>query len=274
MRSIDTVILTTLDEFKQLSKIETRFIGLQDFAVFYAPDLLPVEFYTGQTKSRDAFNLMYIESKGLTGVLSMRIYTPELLRENKTGECHKLIIEADSEVFILRSSGQLIDKQQTLTVFDLPLNLTSKLKNASIANMKIGFSNETIVCQLSQEHLIIFKAFEEYCFGSMDTAATQIKGIEKIGLYDFNNEDSISRKVLETKAITLLHIDKIAEAREVYQKELKLSVLDSLNAIKEIMNKMGKSETLKRHDSQENKSALVFIVFLAILIYIIYQYLK
>jgi hypothetical protein len=119
-----------------------------------------------EMRDLDFFDLMYVETEGGAGVMVIRVISDFL----KTGQWPNwydswpMII--DGERVALKSTT-IPDFQSNyeLRVYELPVDVFSKLCNAKEVRYSLRGQSRKTEGAFSSKHMLLFKAFQEYCFG-------------------------------------------------------------------------------------------------------------
>jgi hypothetical protein len=194
-------ITTEKDDFTGLKKITTPLIDLTNFKIYDSILSMTLDRLSdgfGVSKGRNAFELFYAESEEGQGAMAIRIYSL-LARSNEWpswNDSWPLIIDGQRASLESTSKNQF-ENSTEFKVYNLPVDLFNKLCNAKEVKFSLRGQNEQIEGKLTDQHILIFKVFEQFCFG----------------------DESEGHKIIETLNMSLPKDDEVSETSDDGEKE-------------------------------------------------------
>lgn len=157
------------DEFTGLKKISSKFINFSKFKIYDSMFAITMDRISVASVFYDlnAFDLLYAEAEDGQGGIYIRIYTLLSERNNfpRWDDIWPFII--DGEKTSLQSSlAAQYETHHEFKIYNLPIDMLTKISNAKEVKYSLRGENKKVEGVFSNEHLLIFKAFEEYCFGN------------------------------------------------------------------------------------------------------------
>ena len=268
------------DEFTGLRTIRTKLIGLTKFQLFSGS----IEFYLlGQSHNIfDSIELIYLEQEDGQGIVTIRVLslvgTLGYSEWPHWNDSFPFII--DGERISLNSEiKNTFESRHEIKLYDLPVDIFSKICNANEVKFSLRGKNARVEGVFTEEHIKIFKAFEQYCFGD-ETEANRII-IEIIQNLKVSNADTADDSETQTKQLSqeeieevekkvvdLLKVNKISDANFLYSSNLGCDIETAKNKVIEIANKNGLYSAILKQLKKNQVIALCFYVpILSLLIY-------
>jgi hypothetical protein len=182
------------DEFTGLRKINTSFIGFSKFISYDGPSEIYLKFMTDKTGVSDAFDLMYLETENGQGSIIIRVCSSVAKFSGNTTWPHwddLWPMIADGErISVLSNTVNSFETNYELKIYELPIDVFNKICNAKELKYSLRGREKKLEGVLSQNHINLFKAFEQYCFGSEDEGKKIIESLGGINTSGNSNADS------------------------------------------------------------------------------------
>jgi hypothetical protein len=272
-------ITTEKDDFTGLRSINTNFFGLNDLLTFSGPTEIYLDFLKKQNsgiKSNviDAIDLMYIEHENGKGNVVIRVVSAigKYLRNTEWphwDDNWPMIIDGE-RININSSSTNSFETSYELKVYDLPIDIFSKICNSKETKYSLRGRSSKVEGVFSEKHLEIFRVFEQYCFGDESGAEKKLKEINKIlpasGESDFT--DAIPTKKLtpeeiekhENKTTELIKEKKVNDAIKYYASNFSISDENAKIKIKELAEKNGLASIITANTRKNSIIGLIFYI--------------
>ena len=171
------------DDFTGLRKINSEFYGLTKFISFDGPSDIYIKYMLNNTGISDAFDLLYLESESGQGNMLIRVCSAVGEHSGNTewpnwDDSWPMLVDGE-RVSLESSSTNTFEDNYELKVYDLPIDVFSKLINAKEIKFSLRGRNNKIEGTLMETHQVIFKAFEQYCFGDESEGKKLIESTKK-----------------------------------------------------------------------------------------------
>ena len=282
------VITIEKDEFTGLKKISTKFINFSKFKIYDSMFAMTMDRINVASVFYDlnAFDLLYAEAEDGQGAMYIRIYTLLSERNNfpRWDDIWPFII--DGEKTSLQSSlAAQYETHHEFKIYNLPIDMLTKISNAKEVKYSLRGENKKVEGVFSNEHLLIFKAFEEYCFGNEADGGKILDSINSAFLSEKEEEEEsttykdnkiITPKELsdeerlthDKKVLELIENKKIGDAITYYAANFGFSEADSKLRVKEIADKNGFGSNYKKY---ETKSSIIGFVIIAVVVFVLFK---
>ena len=157
------------DDFTGLKKINSAFYGLKAFMSFDGPSDIYLRYMRDKTGISDAFDLLYLETENGQGAACIRVCSSVAKYSGNQEWPHwndewPMIIDGE-RLSLSSKSTNSFETEHELKVYDLPIDIFSKICNANEVKFSLRGRNNKIEGVFSTQHITLFKAFEQYCFG-------------------------------------------------------------------------------------------------------------
>lgn len=157
------------DDFTGLKKINSAFYGLKAFMSFDGPSDIYLRYMRDKTGISDAFDLLYLETENGQGTVCIRVCSSVAKFSGNQEWPHwndewPMIIDGE-RLSLSSKSTNSFETEYELKVYDLPIDIFSKICNANEVKFSLRGRNNKIEGVFSTQHITLFKAFEQYCFG-------------------------------------------------------------------------------------------------------------
>jgi hypothetical protein len=178
------------DNFTGLRKINSSFYGLNSFISFEGPSDIYLRYMRDKTGISDAFDLLYLESENGQGIIAMRVCSSVAKYSGNTNWPHwedswPMIVDGE-RISLNSSSINTFETDFELKVYNIPIDVFNKICNANEIKFSLRGRNKKIEGVLLQQHQILFKSFEQYCFGDENEGK---KLLESIGTVAVDKND-------------------------------------------------------------------------------------
>jgi hypothetical protein len=184
------------DDFTGLKKINSAFYGLKAFMSFDGPSSVAYRYMIEKTGVSDVFDLLYVETENGQGNLVIRIcstidrakYSVSSLNSEWPHWNDEWPMIIDGERLSLSStSTNSFETDYELKVYNLPIDIFAKICNANEVKFSLRGRNNKIEGAFIAQHITLFKAFEQYCFGDENEGK---KLLESIGSFVSSSNSS------------------------------------------------------------------------------------
>ena len=178
------------DDFTGLKTINSKLVDLSNFKIYdtimsMTMDRLNDGF--GVLKGRDAFNLIYIESENGQGAVAIRIYSLLAVKSEFPYWNDDWPFIIDGERASIKSKiANKFEEYNEIKIYELPIDILGKISNAKEVKYSLRGQNNKVEGTLENQHLLIFKAFEQYCFGDENEGK---KLLDSIGSFVSNTNN-------------------------------------------------------------------------------------
>jgi hypothetical protein len=270
------------DDFTGLRKINSSFYGFDKFISFDGPTDIYLRYMRDNTGISDAFDLLYLELENGQGSIVIRVCSSVAKYSGNTEYPHwsdnwPMIVDGE-RVSLNSSSIYSFERDYELKVYDLPIDIFNKLCNAKEIKFSLRGRNKKIEGVFSNEHQIIMKAFEQYCFGDENEGKKLLESVES-SIIQNNNENQSENQIItnmsdeeksthEKKIIELLQNNKLSDANAYYASNFGCDSDIAKKNVIEIANKNGLfSVILKQRKRNQRVALLFYIPILCLLIY-------
>jgi Zn finger protein HypA/HybF involved in hydrogenase expression len=287
-----------VDEFTGLKKITTQLISLQKFKV-YKNDIISSLDRINDSDSIIMFDLVYAEAENGQGVMAIRIDSTLKSSNGWYDWQDEWPFIIDGERVSLVSKTQNEYKQWSeYKIYELTTDILYKISNAKELKYSLRGKNRKVDGILSNEHQIVFKAFEKYCFGDEGEANSLIASIQNTiieeekkdyNCYNCKSTNRVANKndnfncykcgksntiikpknlndeeklIHEKKVIELLNDKKIDDAVKYYSANFGLTAANSLIKIKELAEKNGSYSVYSNYMNRKPRKNLIIGLFI------------
>lgn len=172
------------DDFTGLRKINSSFYGLNLFLAFQGPSDIYLRYMRDKTGVSDAFDLIYLERENGQGNIALRVCS-SVAKYSGNNEWPRwedswpMIIDGE-RISLTSTTLNSIETNYELKIYELPIDIFSKICNAKEIKFSLRGRNKKIEGVFTQQHLTLFKAFEQYCFGDENEGKKLLESIGSI----------------------------------------------------------------------------------------------
>lgn len=172
------------DDFTGLKKITSKLIGLSNFKIFDSIISMQLDKLNdgfGVKKGINAFDLVYVEAENGQGTMAIRILSSLAGRNEWPNWNDEWPFIIDGERASLNSN--IVNNFETyseLKIYELPIDVLSKISNANEVKFSLRGENDKVEGAFVNQHLLIFKSFEQYCFGDENEGKKILESIDSI----------------------------------------------------------------------------------------------
>jgi hypothetical protein len=179
------------DDFTGLKKINSAFYGLKAFMSFDGPSDIYLRYMRDKTGISDAFDLLYLETENGQGNVCIRVCSSVAKFSGNQEWPHwndewPMIVDGE-RLSLTSKSTNSFETDYELKVYDLPIDVFSKICNAKEVKFSLRGRNNKIEGAFITQHITLFKAFEQYCFGDENEGK---KLLESIGSFVSSSNSS------------------------------------------------------------------------------------
>lgn len=178
------------DDFTGLKKINSAFYGLKAFMSFDGPSDIYLRYMRDKTGISDAFDLLYLETENGQGNVCVRVCSSVAKFSGNQDWPHwndewPMIIDGE-RLSLSSTSTNSFETDYELKVYNLPIDIFSKICNGKEVKFSLRGRNNKIEGVFTSQHITLFKAFEQYCFGDENEGK---KLLESIGSFVNNTNN-------------------------------------------------------------------------------------
>jgi hypothetical protein len=178
------------DDFTGLKKINSAFYGLKAFMSFDGPSDIYLRYMRDKTGISDAFDLLYLETENGQGNVCVRVCSSVAKFSGNQDWPHwndewPMIIDGE-RLSLSSTSTNSFETDYELKVYNLPIDIFSKICNGKEVKFSLRGRNNKIEGVFTSQHITLFKAFEQYCFGDENQGK---KLLESIGSFVNNTNN-------------------------------------------------------------------------------------
>jgi hypothetical protein len=179
------------DDFTGLKKINSAFYGLKAFMSFDGPSDIYLRYMRDKTGISDAFDLLYLETENGQGNVCIRVCSSVAKFSGNQEWPHwndewPMIVDGE-RLSLTSTSINSFETDYELKVYNLPIDIFAKICNANEVKFSLRGRNNKIEGAFTAQHLTLFKAFEQYCFGDENEGK---KLLDSIGSFVSNSDSS------------------------------------------------------------------------------------
>jgi hypothetical protein len=261
------------DDFTGLKTINSKFYGLNQLMAFDGPSDMYLRYMTDKTGISDAFDLLYLESENGQGKITIRVCSSVAKFSGNKDWPHwddnwPMIIDGE-RLSLTSATINSFETNYELKAYDLPIDIFSKICNAKEIKFSLRGRNNKIEGVFTPQHQIIFRAFEQYCFGDENEGKKLLESISSFvsSSNSSNNQNVIVRpKELtdeernnhENKVVDLIKEKKIEDAIKYYASNFELAEDTSRLKVKELAERNGLASIITANN---RKNAIIGLIF-------------
>lgn len=179
------------DDFTGLKKINSAFYGLKAFISFDGPTDIYLRYMRDKTGISDAFDLLYLETENGQGNVCIRVCSSVAKYSGNQEWPHwddefPMIVDGE-RLSLTSTTTNSFETEYEVKVYNLPIDIFSKICNAKEVKFSLRGRKNKIEGVLTAQHVTLFKAFEQYCFGDENEGK---KLLESIGSFISSSNSS------------------------------------------------------------------------------------
>jgi hypothetical protein len=270
------------DDFTGLKEINSKFYGLNHFIAFEGPSDMYLRYMTDKTGISDAFDLLYLETENGQGNMSLRVCSSVAKYSGNKDWPHwddnlLMIVDGD-RVGLTSTSINSFETNYELKVYNLPVDIFSKICNAKEIKFSLRGRNNKIEGFFTPQHQILFRAFEQYCFGDENEGKKYLDSISEHAIPQNNMETAETNAItlseeeitkLEKKVLDLLQDNKVLDAIKYYAANFGIAEDIAIAKVKELAEKNGLASKLTSYNRKKALTSLsVFIPLFLLSFYV------
>ena len=260
------------DDFTGLKKINSAFYGLKAFISFdgpSGPSDIYLRYMRDKTGISDAFDLLYLETENGQGNVCVRVCSSVAKFSGNQEWPHwndewPMIIDGE-RLSLSSTSTNSFETDYELKVYNLPIDIFSKICNSKEVKFSLRGRNNKIEGVFTSQHITLFRAFEQYCFGDENEGKKLLESISSI-VSNINNQNQgdttntiLRPKELsdeertnhENKVVDLIKEKKIEDAIKYYASNFGFTEDASKVKVKELADKNGMASVYKKYDNKQ-----------------------
>jgi hypothetical protein len=177
----------------------------------------------------------------------------------------------DGERVTLNSdSSNTFENKFELKLYNLPVDVFNKICNAKEVKFSLRGKNGKVEGEFNQEHLKVFQAFEQYCFGDEKEGEKLLETIKEPVIpkstEDISEDENVikmsdeEKSTHEKKIIELLQNNKVSDANVYYASNFGCDNDAAKKNVIEIANKNGLYSVILKLKKRNHRMALLLYV--------------
>jgi hypothetical protein len=270
------------DEFTGFRTIKSNMIGLTNFCAF--SNVSTFYLLASAYKISDVIDLIYIEHEEGQGIISIRVISVIDKYFGYTEwpnwkDSWPMIIDGE-RVTLNSESSNTFENKFELKLYNLPVDVFNKICNAKEVKFSLRGINVKVEGEFNHEHLKVFQAFEQYCFGDEKEGEKLLETIKEPVIpkniedtpedENVTNMSSEEKSMHENRVIDLIKNKKINDAILYYASNFKCHNDNAKMKVMEIAELYGFASIYKKYENWNLVKGCFFLfIIIAIVLFLV-----